>query len=260
MKRTLSLTVTALTLAVSLAACGGPDEPARNVSATQAAPDRGAGPGARPGSGKVAAVDGSTAQVQGSDGQTAVSWTATTTFTQQVDGSLDDVTKGACVLVRGESGDEDAVTASAVTISPAVDGECQGPGGDRGARPTDLPTDLPSDAPTDAPSGAPGRAGGGMAMGTVTAVTDAGFTVESTAPGGGDTSSVSVSVTDDTTFSTTAEADASAVKVGVCVQADGESDSTGAVAATSIRVSAATGGECTTGFGRPGARGQEEDR
>lgn len=254
MKRTLSLTLTALTLAVSLSACGGSDEPARNVSATQAAPDRGAGPGARPGSGKVAAVDGSTAQVQGSDGQTAVSWTTKTTFTAEVKGSLEDVTQGACVLVRGES-DDDAVTASAVTISPAVDGECQGPGGGRGARPTDMPTDRPKDLPSDAPSGAPGGRSGGMASGTVTAVSDTGFTVESTTPGADEKRSVTVSVTDDTAFATTAQADASAVKVGVCLQTEGESDSTGAVAATSIRVSPATDGECTSGFGRPSGQG-----
>ena len=45
------------------------------------------GPG---GSGKVAAVSGSTAQVQGQGGQVAVTWTAKTTFTQQVSAKASD--------------------------------------------------------------------------------------------------------------------------------------------------------------------------
>lgn len=255
MKRMLSLTATALALTLSLAGCGTDDEPVESAAAAQSAPDEAGGPGGRPGSGKVAAVDGSTAQVQGAGGQTAVSWTGSTTFTQEVAGGFDDVTKGACVLVAGE-GDEDAVTATSVRITPAVDGECAGPGG-RGERPGDLPTDRPSDAPSGAPRGE-GPAGG-MTVGTVTAVTGDGFTVESS--GVDDGASVTVSVTEDTTFTATQEADASAVEVGVCVQAQGEPDSAGAVSATSIAISAATDGECSNGFGgRPGGPRGGDDR
>ena len=60
-------------------------------------PPEGQFPGA---SGKVAAVDGTTIQVQSpQDGQVAVTWTASTTFTQEVAASLADVKVGDCVVV-----------------------------------------------------------------------------------------------------------------------------------------------------------------
>jgi hypothetical protein len=49
--------------------------------------------------GKVAAVTDSTAQVQGMDGQVAVTWTGSTTFTKDVSATLADVEVGDCVLV-----------------------------------------------------------------------------------------------------------------------------------------------------------------
>lgn len=274
MKRTIALTATALTLALSLAACGDEEQDTQNASADQQSQQRGGGmPAQQPGSGKVAAVDGSTAQVQGASSQTAVSWTGSTTFTQQVSGSLDDLTKGACVLVMGDGSgsDSDAVTASSVRISEAVDGECAsgfGGGGGGGERPTDLPSDRPSDLPTDRPDGGSqgerpeggpqGGGSGGMTSGVITAVTDSGFTIEAARPGSGETSTVTVSVGSDTTYLTSAEASADDVKIGVCLQTRGDADSTGAVAATSIHISQATDGECTTGPGRRGGAQDEE--
>lgn len=282
MKRTLALTVTALTLALSLSACGDKtdtQDASSSADEQAAAGSGGRGGMARPGSGKVAAVDGSTAQVQGSDSQTAVSWTGSTTFTQQVSATASDVGKGSCVVVSGEAGDsDDAITASSVRITEAVDGECTGPmGGGRGPggngggeRPTDMPTDMPSGAPDgERPSGGPGGGRGGVAVGTVTAVSADGFTVESVAmgaPGADDassgaaeTTSITVTATSDTTFTTSADASASDVEVGVCVTTQGKTDSTGAVAATSIAISRPTDGECSTGFGGRGGRAPQQD-
>ena len=255
MKRILTLSATALVLAVSLSGCGKEDadqDPASAQSSQQ--PGSGRPGGGQPGSGKVAAVDGSTAQVQGSSSQTAVTWTSSTSFTQQVAGSLDDVTAGSCVVVSGEG--DDTVTATSVRITEAEGDDCSGglgaPGGDRPDR-GDAPQDRPSDAPTDRPSDAPRGMGGGLAAGRVTAVTDSGFTVASTRPGSEETSSVTVAVSDDTTYTTTEEADAEDVKVGVCVQTRGESDAKGAVTATTIAISPAVDGECVTRG--PGGRG-----
>ncbi len=266
MKRTIALSITALTLALSLAACGDEEQDPQNASAEQQSQQRGGGmPSQQPGSGKVAAVDGSTAQVQGSGSQTAVSWSDSTTFTQQVSGSVDDLTQGACVLVMGDGSDADsdsaAVTASTVRISEAVDGECSSGFGGGGERPTDMPTNRPSDRPSDLPTDRPdgssqrpqGGQGGGMTSGVVTAVTDSGFTVDASRPGSDETTTVTVAVGSDTTYLTSAEATADDVKVGVCLQTRGESDSTGAVAASSIQISQATDGECSTGPGRRGA-------
>lgn len=260
MKRTLALTFSAVALAFSMAACGDDDQATEQASSEQPAEQQGSGrgPGAQPGSGEVAAVDGSTAQVQSDSSQTAVSWTDSTTFTRQVGGSLDDVAKGACVLVVGE-GSGGAVTAASVRITEPVDGECAtGFGGGRPAG-GERPTDRPSGAPEGQEPPAQGdRPGGGMASGKVTAVSDGGFTVESSTPGSDDTSSVKVAVDDDTTYATTTKADAGDVLVGVCLQTRGETDSAGAVAATSIQISAATDGECSGGLGRRGGAPQEQ--
>lgn len=262
MKRILTLSATALVLAVSLSGCGEEDvdqDPASAQSSQQPGSGR---PGGQPGSGKVAAIDGSTAQVQGSSSQTAVTWTSSTTFTQQVAGLLDDVTAGSCVVVSGEG--DDTVTAASVRITEAEGDDCSGgfggPGGDRPDR-GDAPQDRPSDAPTDRPSDAPRGMGGGLAAGRVTAVTDTGFTVASSQPGSEESSSVEVAVSDDTTYTTTEKADAEDVKVGVCVQTRGESDSKGAVTATSIAISPAADGECVTrGPGGRGGASEDEDQ
>lgn len=209
--------------------------------------------------GKVAAVDGSTAQVQSQqDGQVAVTWNGSTTFTRQVDATLSDVEVGSCVLVAPAAlpaaGDADPptevpteVAAGSVRITPKADDSCSagmaGPGG-----PAGLPDGV--EPPTDAP---PGADGGGApmqvrgalgAMGEVTAVSATGFTVASARPGTDATTSVTVTVDQDTTYSTTAAASASDVEVGVCVQASGTSDDTGALTATRIAVSPPQDGEC----------------
>lgn len=255
---------------VTLAACGGGSESATDSTPTDsaaAAPAGGAGgagggmPGAPGASGTIAAVSGSTLQVQSeSSGQVAVSWTDATTFSEQVAGTLADVAVGSCVMVQSAAEAEEGspVTATAVRISEAQDGECTGgfgggPGG--GERPegmpTDLPTDLPTDRPTDMPGG--GRGFGGGTFGAVTAVSATGFTVE--APD----SSVEVTVAAATTYATTATADASAVEVGRCATAQGEADDTGAVTATRISVSDPVDGACSSGrgFGGPPADGTD---
>ena len=172
-------------------------------------------------SGTVAAISGSTAQVQNEQsGQVAVTWTAKTAFTQQVDATLTDVKVGACVAVTadGETTDGDPVAASSVRITQATDDGCAagfggmgggpgggGPGGggpEGGERPEGAPTDLPSDLPTDRP-GMAGRAGGGT-FGEVTAVSADGFTVSSTRPGEDTKTTVEVTVAGATTYTTNA--------------------------------------------------------
>src|SRR5689334_6886154 len=88
-------------------ACGSKDDgdgttPTASATSGPQTSQRGAGqlPGAN---GKVAAVDGSTAQVQSQqNGQVAVTWNDSTTFTQQVPASLADVKVGDCVAALPE--------------------------------------------------------------------------------------------------------------------------------------------------------------
>ena len=64
-----------------------------------------------------------------------------------------------------------------------------------------------------------------------------------------------VTTTSSTTYSKTETATSSAIEVGLCATAYGTADDTGAIAATEIRLSAATDGECTGGFGAGGFGG-----
>jgi len=245
-------TASSVLLLAMLAACGGDSGGETATDGRAPVTTQEGGPGSGPGGapfpgafGEVAAVSGRTAQVQNDmSGQVAVSWPAGTTFTEEVDATLQDVKTGSCVVVNSED-DADAtdITATSVRI---LDG-CDQPSD----RPSDLPSDLPSGRPSDMPSGGPGgdRTRFGT-IGEVTAVSGAGFTVTS---GQGD---VTVTVTGDTTYTTTATATADAVRVGACVNAQGDTDDTGALTATSISISAKVDGQCTGGFmvrGGPGA-------
>lgn len=263
--RKVGATCGAAALLVGVTACGSDDGDASGQSGdTTRSTDgqsREDGPAGRmPGAnGKVAAVDGSTAQVQSrQDGQVAVTWNGSTTFTRQVDATSSDVEVGSCVLVipadLPTTDDADPpteapaeVAAGSVLITPKVDGSCDaataGPGGPAG------PPDG-AEPPTGAP---PGVGGDGVplqmrgafgAMGEVTAVSATGFTVASTRPGADATTSVAVTVDGDTSYTTTTSASASDVEVGVCVQASGTSDDTGALTATRIAVSPPQDGEC----------------
>ena len=260
-------TASSVLLLAALAACGGDDATGAATEGGQAAArqqqggQQGEGPGGgrMPGaSGTVAAISGKTLQVQNQQsGQVAVTWTATTAFTQQVDATLADVIVGSCVAVssEGTTDEGDPVAATSVRITVATDDGCTGgfgggpggggPGG--GERPEGAPTDLPSDLPTDRPSDRPGRSGGGT-FGEVTAVSADGFTVSSARPGEDDKTTVDVTVSGDTTYTTNAEADSSALQVGKCVNATGDTDDTGAVTAERISVSDAVDGQCTGGF------------
>ncbi|MFD4323706.1 DUF5666 domain-containing protein [Nocardioides sp. NPDC058538] len=264
-------------------ACGS-DDTARDAPADdsrgagqQGGGQRGGMPGA---SGKIAAADGSTIQVQGSDSQTAVTYTDKTAITQQVAGSLSDVKAGVCVMVTPADGSESsdtAVTAGSIRVTEKTDGSCQG--GFGGGRPSGMPEggmpsgmpegEMPSGAPQGGmPSGGPGGGGGFGTSGEVTAVSGDTITVAATgfdpqAEEGAEpeTATVTVTTTGETTVTTTTTADASALAIGRCVTASGTADDTGAVSAERIEVSDAVDGECSTGFGRggfPGGGGSQD--
>lgn len=260
-RMTLATASSVLVLA-TLAACGAAsDDDGTAVDETPAAgspADGGpAGAGPMPGAtGKIAAVSDRTLQVQNDQtGQVAVTWTARTAFTQEVDATLADVTAGVCVAVSsdGEAAEGEPVAATSVRITEATDDGCAGgmqlggPGG--GEPPEGMPTDLPSDMPSDLPSDMPARMGGG-AFGEVVAVSADGFTVSATRPGADEATTVEVMVSANTTYTTNADADQTALEVGRCVSATGDSDGTGAVTAERISVSDATDGQCVGGFVR----------
>jgi hypothetical protein len=149
---------------------------------------------------------------------------------------------------------------------------------------------LPTGATGARPSGAPGQNGGTgpgngtgngrggfdfgrIVTGKVTSVSGSTITVESTtfaggAPGAGGQSTAApsaapssekstrtVEVTSSTSYTKDKTATSSAVKIGLCATALGTADDTGAIAATSITLSTAVDGSCTSGFGGFGGRG-----
>jgi len=285
--------------AVTLAACGGgaPGATAGTSAPASAAPTAAAQSGATQGngqaaggrrpaaSGTIAEVDATTMQVQNQqDGQVAVSWTSKTTFTQQVKVAASSIKAGECVTaIAASSGSSSSsststdgpITATTITVSQPVDGQCTGgfggggqgrlPGG--GNRPSDFPTgSAPSGIPSGArPSGAAGGNGfdfGGIASGKVVSASGSKIVVAartfSGQPGqqsSGSTPSTTttnrtVTLTANTRISTQQKATASAVKVGRCASAQGTADSSGTVAATSVSITDAVDGQCTTGFGR----------
>jgi Domain of unknown function (DUF5666) len=248
----------------TLAACGGTTPAAGTTGGGATTPTQQPPSGA---SGLVAAISGSTVQVQNeTDGQIAVTYTASTTFTATVAATTSDLKVGACVTAQPastSSGSEagSPVAAASIRITqPAADGTCTGGfpggGGPNGRTP---PSGAPAGLPSGAPTGGPGPNGNGVgrgASGQITAMTADGFTVRSTAPPGasaGTTQTNEVTYSSSTTFTKVAAATSAALAVGKCVTAMGDHDSTGAVTATSIQVTDAVNGRCTGGFGgRPG--------
>jgi hypothetical protein len=214
-------------------------------------------------SGLLAAIQGTTLQVQGTSSQTAVVYTSATTLTATVPAKSTDVAVGDCVAVRSAATNggspATAVTATSVTLSAPVAGSCApgGGAGGQGGRPNFA---RPSGAPAGVrPSGAPGagRGFGGGAFGKVTALSGTGFTVASSGgqqPGASpnaSTSPIVVTTTSTTAFTKQQAATAAALKVGVCVTARGAQDASGTVTATNIAVRPAVNGTCSNGFGGP---------
>src|SRR5665647_2292571 len=141
-----------------VSACGG-TTPASGVpvgapttAAAGGGPNYGAGGAGRafPGAtGLLAQIDGTTLQVQSTDTQTAVTYSASTKFTNTVAARLTDVVVGVCVQARearlpsGAGGAAPTaapatptaktgpITAASVEISPAVNGVCSVLGGAR---------------------------------------------------------------------------------------------------------------------------------
>jgi len=281
--------------AMFVAACGGGTAATGSAAPATTAPGNGPGNaagGARafPGAtGLLAQIDGKTLQVQGADAQTAVTYSAKTTFTNTVAVKRSDIVVGACVQARaarpapGAAGGTPTaapgattgpIIAATVEITAAVNGTCSAGGGFRPAGGPPGASGEPS-APAGMPN--PGRtrgqgAGGGLggngfggfgAFGKVTAINGAGFTLESERRSNG-TATTATPITETvqtpagTAYTRTGKATARALVIGVCVTALGKADDTGSIAATSIVLRPAENGSCSSGFGgQSGSRGPD---
>lgn len=275
-------------LALALAACGGsgssaPSSPTLPAAgAGQAAPSGGGagGGGRQPGvSGRTAEISGDTLQVQGSDGQTAVRYSASTRIAEQRDATAAAVTVGSCVMAIGRP-DGAGLAAETVAVSRAAAGSCTGAdaagpgGGFRGQRGGSASGSAPRSAPDSGGPGANGPGGNGpggngsrvpaaTAFGTVTAVTPTSITLSGrlrsftrgvqgspSATGASPTPEpVTVTVAAATRYTATAAVTSKSLAVGQCVTALGTTDDIGTVTARSITIRPAGPQGCSTGFG-----------
>jgi hypothetical protein len=248
-----------ISLAALLAACGGGSTTASG-STTTTPPGSGSGPsatgaGAFPGAvGSVASLSSSSMEVQNQQtGQVTVSWTPSTSFTESTTAAASSVAVGDCVVVTGSSSNG-SLTARTVGVSqPSASGTCT----------TTRPTaggGRPGSG--TAPSGAAGGGSGtpiSFTSGKVTAVSAGSLAVYGTSAVGGPGSSttapssnITIDLSSSTTYPKTAPAASTNLAVGDCVTAAGPSTSTGAVTASSVRITSTGGQTCSTGFGRAG--------
>jgi hypothetical protein len=286
---TIALAAAALALALAAAACGGggPTKSAASSSTTStptagSTPDRLRAPGVF---GSVAEVvaSGSYMEVQGTNGQTTVSWTSTTRFDQLEAATEADLAPGRCVTVLGAN-TAGTLTATSVTItSPSPAGTCPtgalgGPGGAFGFGGGSGVAGGSSggSSPGSAGPGTGGtrrtRAPGSFASGQVVSLSGdslvilghSGSGFRRAAGAGSSTTATTTPATDLTitlTSSTTYTQDVtlapSDLAVGDCVVATGSTASNGSVTARRIRVTSTGGQSCTAGFGRfrPGGGG-----
>ena len=250
--------------------------PAAQASSPAPTPSQAAFPGVV---GTAAAVSGSSLEVQNpTSGQVTVTFTATTPITETVTATAKDVTVGSCVTVVGKPSAAGSatgpVTATTVTISAPVKGNCAGGagfggggfggfgrgGGGAGGSATPRPSFSPRPRPTGS-RGAFGNGAFGGANGKVTSVSATGFVVQArgrtagTAGAAGTDISVTVITNSASKYLKTVTAKPSALKVGQCITALGTANSIGAVAARSIRVSQPGPSGCVSGFGGRGGFG-----
>ena len=273
---------------LAVTACGSSGTSAATPAATvatSAAPSSSPAPSATqpafPGVvGTAAAVSGSSLEVQNpTSGQVTVTFTATTPISDTVTVTSKDVTVGSCVTVVGKpsaaGSATKSVTATSVTISAPVKGNCTGAGGFGGfgggfggggfGGGQGGATPRPSFSPRPRPTGSRGAFGNGAfggANGKVTSVSATGFVVQSrfragaSAGSAGSTTSVTVITNAASKYLKTVTAKPSALKVGQCITAVGTANSIGAIAARTIRISQPGPSGCVSGFGGRGGFGR----
>jgi len=264
-RRAVLVAAASVAAALVLSACGGSSgaNPPPSAAASSSA---GAGGQGAPSGGPAAS--GTTMQVQNQQtGQVAVSWSASTKFRHQVAVTIADVKAGDCVAAVAPSGTDSSATsftATTLTISPAVNGSCTaagpggsgGPGGGRftGAPPSGFPSGK---LPSGLPSGVQGRPIAAVTAGKVTSVSGSTLVVAARQFGSSSTSTTNKTVTVDekTKITTEAATTSTSLKVGKCVTAQGKADSAGTVAATSVRITDPTNGQCALFFGGFGGKG-----
>jgi Domain of unknown function (DUF5666) len=209
--------------ALSLAGCGSSSPPSTSSSSKQAPtsssttasanPTPGAaGQGRDKAFGLVGSVSGGTVTLTGPNGPATVGVSPSTRVIEFASGQLTDVTAGQCIMVRPtkDSSGPSAVTAAAVLVGQAGNGQC---------------------------GGGHGRWRG--VTGTVASVN--GNSIVVTAADNGQTT---VTATSNTRYVTRTKADTSAIAAGKCLAARGTRDDSGTLQATAVDLRPSQNGQC----------------
>jgi len=266
--RAASLAALAGCAALALSACGSSAADTGGQPEGQFANPNGQAGAARfPGaSGKIASVADSSFLVQSETAQTRVTYTTSTPVTQTRTIALGEVAVGDCIVANGSETSSDALSAQFVSITRAVDGECQsdlpagGGTGPGGGRPNGMPSAPPEGGsrPSAPPGAGPGGASFTTAVGKVTSTGSDQLVItgELARASSGDptssTGSITVSLAANGQVTRQVSASPAVITVGQCARAIGSADDKGVVAATSINVSAPVNGECRS---RPAGAG-----
>ncbi len=252
MRTARSLVLVGTLCGVGLAACGAGGS--TNATGSTTTTTRTAvAPASRPGaSGTLAAISGSTLEVQNpTSGQVTVILTKSTVIRQTVTATAAQVVVGACVSATGTTAKSGAITARTVTISTPSSSGCTRPGPHETGG-TFLRRTTGSTFSAANRSGV--SAGFGSAFGKVTATARTSFIVRGTRQSA-TTASTTVDEAASTTYTKLTAGSAATLKVGDCVTAIGSTSSIGAVTARELSVRPAGPGGCTTpAFGGAGRR------
>jgi len=152
--------------------------------------------------------------VAGSKGPATVDVTPSTFVTELAPVQLTDLTAGECVVVRPtkDSSGSPTVTAAAVLVGPAGEGQCGGHGQRRGV------------------------------TAIVASVNDSSIVVTAA-----DNSQSTVNVTSNTRYAKVSKVDSSAIAAGQCIAARGTKDESGNLQATAVNLRPAQNGQCGGG-------------
>lgn len=268
--RRLAVAATGVIAALAMGGCGSSPSGAASSgpSATPSSASSGGGSGGAgqfgpAASGQVAAISGTTMQVQSQqNGQVAVAWTASTKFSHTVTTTPAAVKAGDCVVAGATSGTSSSAssfTATTLVLSAPVNGACGARGFANGRRPTGqrpsgFPSNFPSNRPSGARSGAAGRnRAAAFADGRVSSISGTTLVVTAQQRQSGAsknaTTTKKVTIGSSTKITTNATTTSHSVVVGKCVTAQGKADSTGTVSATTVQITDPTNGQCGGGFG-----------
>jgi hypothetical protein len=187
-------------------------------------------------------------------GTATVHTTSSTTITEQVIGSRDDLKAGECAVAIGQRGKNGSIAAQRVMLSSPVKGSCQnglfgGRGGPRGngGPPRQRGGYGPPPGGNERPRGNFNFANFGFAAGAITAVN--GSTVKVHSNQRGDST---FTVSSKTQIGKTAKVDVSAIKVKECAFVRGMSSDKGVnVSAQNVSLTQPGPNGCNAGFRRP---------